>query len=228
MLERIAVRRRTLLRFAWGESSGRTRSPDTVWRAHVDIAGFFAKVNLMDLVVVAYMLGWFVLGFGQGAVRRLVGILTITFSFFLAAQLNVYLGPFLAAHWTQFPHGYSEMIGFGTLFIAGVVAFALIVQGTYKRVAVFATHPIIDEVLGGLLGLVQGGLLLMFAVIILDQFFLTGPSAKDPTELPFLRPLWDAINGSATGQLLHSQLIPSFVALTGFLLPEAIRTTYNR
>ncbi|MHB8960825.1 MAG: CvpA family protein, partial [Candidatus Limnocylindrales bacterium] len=111
----------------------------------MDIAGFFATVDLADLVVFAYLLGWFVLGWAQGAVRRLVGILTITFSFFLAAQLNVYLGPFLASHWVQFPAGYSEMLGFGTLFVAGFLAFALIVQGTYSRVAVFAAHPIIDE-----------------------------------------------------------------------------------
>ena len=194
----------------------------------MDIAGFFAKVNLTDLVVFAFLFGWFVLGFAQGAVRRLVGILTITFSFFLAAQLNVYLGPFLADHWTQFPKGYSEMVGFGTLFVAGVLAFALIVQGTYKRVAVFAAHPIIDEVLGGILGLIEGVLILMFVVIILDQFFLLGPSTGDPTELPLLRPIWDAINGSATGHLLHEQLIPSFVTLTGFLLPQSIRVVYAR
>ena len=194
----------------------------------MDIAGFFAKVDLTDLVVFAYLFGWFVLGFAQGAVRRLVGILTITFSFFLAAQVNVYLGQFLAEHWTQFPKGYSEMVGFGTLFVAGVVAFALIVQGTYKRVAVFAAHPIIDEVLGGVLGLIEGGLLLMFVVIILGQFFILGSGTPDPSELPLLRPAWDAINGSATGHLLHEQLIPSFVVLTSFLLPEAIRSVYRR
>jgi uncharacterized membrane protein required for colicin V production len=194
----------------------------------VDIAGFFTKVNIADLVIFAYMVGWFVLGFGQGAVRRIVGILTVTFSFFLAAQLNVYLGPFLASHWVQFPKNYAEMIGFGTLFVAGFIAFALIVQGTYKRVAVFAAHPIIDELLGGLLGLIQGGLILMFVVIILDQYFVLGPLAGDPSELPVLRPLWEGINSSWTGNLLHTQLIPSFVALTGFLLPNTIRSLYAK
>lgn len=194
----------------------------------MDIAGFFAKVNLTDLIIFAYLFGWFVLGFAQGAVRRIVGILTITFSFFLAAQLNVYLGAFLAEHWVQFPKSYSEMIGFGALFAAGVVAFALIVQGTYKRVAVFAAHPIIDEVLGGVFGLVQGALFLLFLMIILDQYFVLGPTTPDPNELPILRPVWEAINGSSTGHLLHTQVIPSFVTLTGFLLPSSIRSLYAR
>ena len=194
----------------------------------MDIGGFFANLNLTDLVIFAYLLGWFVLGFAQGAVRRVVGVLTVTFSFFLAAQLNVYLGPFLASHWTQFPKGYAEMVGFTTLFIAGFIAFALIVQGTYKRVAVFADHPIVDEALGGLMGLIEGFLLLMFVVIILDQFFLTASPAGDPSELPLLRPVWDAINGSGTGKILHEQLIPSFMSLTGFLLPAAVRGLYGR
>lgn len=194
----------------------------------MDIAGFFAKVDLADLVVFAYLFGWFVLGWAQGAVRRLVGILTVAFSFFLAAQLNVYLGPFLASHWTQFPAGYAEMIGFGTLFVAGFVAFALVVQGTYSRVAVFAAHPIVDEVLGGVLGLVQGALLLIFITIILDQFFLGASPAADPTELPVLRDLWNAINGSWTGSQLHAAIIPGFVTITGFLIPAAVRATYQR
>ncbi len=194
----------------------------------MDIAGFFANVSLTDLVVVVYLFGWFVLGFAQGAVRRIVGVLTISFSFFLAAQLNEYLGPFLASHWTQFPNGYAAMVGFGTLFVAGVIAFALIVQGTYKRVAVFAAHPIVDEAVGGLMGLIQGFLLLMYVVIILDQFFRNASPAGDPSELPLLRPLWDALNTSATGRLLHDQLIPSFMTITGFLLPGSVRALYGR
>lgn len=194
----------------------------------MDIAGFFATVDLADLVVFAYLLGWFVLGWAQGAVRRLVGILTIAFSFFLAAQLNVYLGPFLASHWVQFPAGYAEMVGFGTLFVAGFLAFALVVQGTYSRVAVFAAHPIIDEALGGALGLIQGGLLLIFITIILDQFFLGASPNPSPSELPVLRGLWNAIDGSWTGAQLHATIIPGFVTLTGFLIPAAVRATYQR
>jgi uncharacterized membrane protein required for colicin V production len=194
----------------------------------VDIAGFFANVSLIDLVVFAYLFGWFVLGYAQGAVRRVVGILTMGFSFLLAAQLNVYLGPFLTSHWTQFPDGYASMLGFLILFVAGVIAFALIVQGTYKRVAVFAAHPIVDEVVGGVMGLIQGFLLMMYVVIILDQFFKTASPAADASELPLLRPLWDSLNTSGTGKLLHEQLIPSFISIIGFLLPGAVRAMYGR
>jgi uncharacterized membrane protein required for colicin V production len=194
----------------------------------VDIAGFFATVNLVDLLIFVYLFGWFVLGYAQGAIRRIVGILTISFSFFLAAQFSVPLGSWLASHWRQFPPGYAEMIGFGALFVAGFIAFALIVQGTYTRVAVFAAHPIIDEILGGILGVIEGGLLLMFVVIILDGYFLTASSTADSAEIPLFRGIWTAINGSWTGAQLHQAIIPAFVTLTGFLLPAGLRAAYGR
>lgn len=194
----------------------------------MDIVSFVGSLNLVDVLIVVYLVGCFILGWAQGAIRRLVGILTVTFSFFLAAQLQVPLGSFLAAHWTQFPADYPEMIGFGALFIAGVVAFALIVQGTYSRVEVFAAHPIVDEVLGGILGLVEGGLLLMFVMIILDQFFLLHGAATDSSELPFLGGFWTAVTTSAIGGTLHDTVIPAFISAVGFLLPEGIRSVYGK
>jgi uncharacterized membrane protein required for colicin V production len=192
----------------------------------VDIASFLQTVNLVDLLVVVALFGMFVLGFAQGAIRRLVGILTITFSFFVAAQLQVPLGTFLAQNWRQFPTGYSEMIGFLTVFAAAVFAFALIVQGTYSRVHVFAAHPVIDEILGGVLGVIEGGLLLLFVMVILDQYFLHGSPAANPSELPLLREIWTAINGAATGGLIHHQLIPGLLGVASLLLPEGVRATY--
>lgn len=194
----------------------------------MDIGSFLQTVNLVDLVIAVALFGMFLLGFAQGAIRRLVGILTITFSFFVAAQLEVPLGKFLAENWRQFPPGYAEMIGFLTVFAAAVIAFALIVQGTYNRVHVFAAHPVIDELLGGVLGVVEGGLALLFVMIILDQFFVHGSPAADPSELPLLREFWTAVTGGASGGLIHHQLIPGLIAVTGLLLPDGVRATYAR
>ena len=192
----------------------------------MDIGSFLKSASLVDLVVATALFGMFLLGFAQGAIRRLVGILTITFSFFLAAQLQVPLGKFLADNWRQFPEGYAQMIGFLTVFAAAAIAFALIAQGTYSRVHVFAAHQSVDEILGGVLGVVQGGLVLLFVMIILDQFFLHGSPAADPSELPLLREFWTGITGAATGGLIHHQLIPGLLAAASFLLPEAVRATY--
>lgn len=193
----------------------------------MNIAGFLSSVNLTDVLVLLVLFGFFILGFIQGTIRRLVGILSILFSFFLAAQVQVPLGEFLGDNWTQFPREYAAMIGFLTVFVAGVVAFSLVIQGTYKKAPLFARYPVIDEVIGGCLGVVQGFLLLMFVILILDQFFLLTNFPVDDQELPFLRGFWDTINTSGTGELLHTQVIPNFVSLTSFLLPDSIRQLYG-
>ncbi len=192
----------------------------------MNVTEFLSSVNLTDVLVVLVLFGFFVLGFIQGTVRRVVGILSIMFSFFLAAQLHVPLGDFLGDNWNQFPREYAAMIGFLTVFAAAVIAFSLVIQGTYKKAPLFAKYPVIDEVIGGVLGVIQGLLLLMFVILILDQFFLLTNFPVDEDELPFLRDFWNTINTSGTGDLLHTQLIPNFVSLTSFLLPDTIKQLY--
>lgn len=195
----------------------------------MNLADFVSSINVFDVVVLLYLFAWFVAGFIQGTVRRVVGTASIVFSFFLAAQLNnAWLGGFLADNWTQFPREYSVMLGFLTLFVAGVVAFTLIIQGTYRKAPLFANYPVVDEILGGVVGILQGFLLLLFVTMILDQYFLYTNLPKDPDELPLLRPLWETLNGSGTGVLLHQTVIPGFITLTGLLLPESVRAIYGR
>ena len=192
----------------------------------MNIADSLRSINLFDVLVILVLFGFFILGFIQGTIRRLVGILSIVFSFFLAAQIQVPLGSFLADHWTQFPREYAVMIGFLVVFGAAVIAFSLVIQGTYKKAPLFANYSWLDELLGGLLGIVQGFLLLLFVTIILDQFFRLPGFAVDSDELPFLRDFWNALNNSGTGALLHGSVIPAFMAITGFLIPESIRALY--
>jgi uncharacterized membrane protein required for colicin V production len=193
----------------------------------VNISEFLGTLNVVDLLVVVGLFGFFVLGFAQGAIRRLVGIATMTFSFFLAAQLSVPVGSFLAQHWVQFPAQYAYMLGFLMLFVAGAVAFALVVQGTYSKVEIFARHPVIDEVVGGILGVVQGLLLLMFVTIILDQFFRSPSFGPNANEVPVLANLWTAIDGSRIGQALHETAIPNFLGLVQFLIPQQVLAIYG-
>jgi uncharacterized membrane protein required for colicin V production len=193
----------------------------------VDIVGFIQSLNLFDLVVMLFLVAMFVFGFIQGTIRRVVGTLSIAFSFFLAAWLSVPFGEFLVSNWTTFPVEYSMMLGFLTLFTAAVVAFFLVVQGTYSKTQIFARHPVIDEVLGGVLGVAQGLLFLMFLTIVLDQYFLYAPNAPAVDEVPVLRPIWEALTASGTGSLLHQTVIPNFVNLFSALLPDYVKATYS-
>jgi uncharacterized membrane protein required for colicin V production len=194
----------------------------------VNVLDWLQSVNVVDVLIVLFLFGMFILGYIQGTIRRLVGIASIVFSFFLALQLNEFwLGGFLAQNWEQFPPEYSVMLGYLIIFIAASVAFSIVIQGTYKKAEIFAKYPVIDEVLGGVLGVVQGFLILLFLVIILDQYFLYTNLPKDPDELPFLRDFWTAINESGFGELLHQQVIPAFIGITSFLIPDAMEALYR-
>ena len=84
-------------------------------------------IDGIDVLLLLYFAGFFVLGFAQGTIRRLLGIGSILFSWFLAANLAQPLSEFLGANWTQFPKEYSYMIGFLTVFVASAIAFALVI-----------------------------------------------------------------------------------------------------
>ena len=193
----------------------------------MNISEFLGTLNVVDVLIILGLFGGFVLGYAQGAIRRVVGIATMTFSFFVAAQLSVPVGSFLAQHWTQFPPEYAAMLGFLMLFIAGVVAFALVVQGTYSKVEIFAQHPVVDEVVGGILGVIQVFLLVMFLTIILDQFFLSPAYQPNANEIPALANIWAAIDGSRIGQMLHQTAIPNFLGLVQFLVPQGMLAIYG-
>lgn len=193
----------------------------------MNVAEFIRSLNVVDVLIVVFLFGMFVLGYISGAVRRLIGIASITFSFFLAAQLNQWFGAFLAQNWVQFPHEYSYMVGFLTLWVAAVVAIFLIVQTSYQKMVLLAKWPVIDEVLGGIAGAVEGLLILLFLMIILDSYFLVAPGG-DPDELPFLREIWTLIGSSQFGIQLHAAVIPLFVGAVSFLLPSSVTSLYPK
>jgi membrane protein required for colicin V production len=191
----------------------------------VNISDFLTSINRFDLLVILILFGMFILGFIQGTIRRLLGIASILFSFLLAANLQGPLGDFLAANWTQFAPEYAMMLGFGTVFVAASIAFTLVIQAFYERVPLFQRYTFIDEVLGGLLGVVQGLLILGVMIVILDSFF-TLPIAKRDSELPLLRDIYNAYTNSGTADLFRDTLIPAFFAIFGFVVPDKIKAFF--
>lgn len=193
----------------------------------MEFGEFFGGIQTVDLLLVLYFMAFFVLGFAQGTIRRLIGIGSILFSFFFAANLAEPLGEFLGANWTQFPKEYSYMVGFLTVFVAAALAFALVAQGWYKPQPLFEKARFVDEILGGLLGLVQAGLILGFLTVILGTFFLNRSIVPDPQEITFLRDLWNALESSKIVDVFQETLIPAFFVVTGFLVPSEIVAPYR-
>ena len=53
----------------------------------MNIGDSSAAISTVDLLIVLFLFGFFVLGFAQGTIWRLLGIASMLFSFLLAANL---------------------------------------------------------------------------------------------------------------------------------------------
>jgi uncharacterized membrane protein required for colicin V production len=182
--------------------------------------------NRFDLLFLLFLFGMFVLGFMQGTIRRLLGLGSMLFSFLLAANLRDVVGPFLAANWNQFPDDYAVMLGFLIVFVAATVAFSLVIQGFYHRQPLFEKYTFVDEVLGGILGVVQGAFFVGVLFVILDSYFLIPDAPQTGGEIPFLRGFFDFYNPSGTANLFRTQLIPGFYNVFGLLIPDDLQSFY--
>ena len=192
----------------------------------MNLGEFLSGIGTVDLLIGVYFIGFFVLGFAQGTIRRLIGIAAILFSFLLAANLAQPLGAFLGDNWTQFPRPYSYMIGFGAVFSASAIAMALVVQSYYKPQQLFKKARFADEILGGFLGLLQAAIVFGAVLIILDSFFRIPGIPQGPSELPFLRDFWGGLDHTQFAVVFRNTLIPWSFVLIGFLVPDNLKAAY--
>lgn len=210
--------------YPWPAGGPPSDAPDLQGTA-LDITAFIDSIQAFDLLLVAFLFGMFVLGYVQGVIRRLIGILTITFSFVLAANLREPMGEFLARNWTQFPAEYSRMIGFGVMFATFAVATALITQVTYKEARLWPRAELLEDTLAGVLGVIQGLLILLAVVTIIHPYFVSH-GAPATNELPVLRNFHDLLAGSAAESLYINVLIPGFNMVLDPFMPDQIKSAF--
>jgi uncharacterized membrane protein required for colicin V production len=194
----------------------------------LNLGEFVGGFGTVDLLIVLYFVGFFVLGFAQGTIRRLIGLGSVLFSFLLAANLADTLGRFLGDNWTQFPRQYSYMIGFGAIFAASVLVLALISQTYYKPQQLFRKARFADEIVGGMFGLLEAAILFGAVLIILDSFFRIPGIPPSPGELPFLREFWGGLDHTQFAGLFRNTLIPAAFVLIGLFIPDNIESGYPR
>ncbi len=184
----------------------------------MDIVGTIRSAPLVDLALLIALFGFFFLGVMQGAIRRLLGIVSILFAFLLAANLRDPVGDFLAKNWTQFDLGYNRLLAFSIVFVVGTAALSIVIQGYYKRTDISAEHPIVDDIVGGLLGLVQGIFLLMLAVIIFNSYTLPAAQSGDLAQFRTAQDL--IVHQSHIAGGVKDVLVPPFVHIVSSLLPS--------
>ena len=188
------------------------------------------RLTVFDLVILLALLAMFVVGYAQGLVRRLLGIGAILFSLFLAAQLRQPVGEYLANQWGTIAQTYSYMVAFGAVFVAAAVTISLGIQLTYRPAPLFDKYPVLDEILGGILGVVEGVIILIAILLILDPHYslATTQQSVGAGEFTFLRDIHQLLDESLTAEILRNNVIPVILGLVGFLFPQDVRDAFAR
>jgi len=187
------------------------------------------RLTPFDIVVVLALLGMFIVGYAQGVVRRLLGIAAILFAIVLGSYLRAPLGAYLAEQWTSISDDYSFMVAFGAAFAATAIALSIGIQITYRPAPLFQKYPVLDEILGGLLGVLEGIIILIAIVLILDPYF-TQPSVRETAgfgEFGLLRTLFTFLDKSLTGDILRHSVIPPILAVFGFLFAQDVKDAFR-
>ena len=188
----------------------------------MDFGEFLSSLTLFDLVYFLFLFGFFVLGFAQGTIRRLLGLAAVMFSFLLAANLRDPLGSFLAANWTQFPREYAYMLGFLIVFLTAWILFSVAIQTFYTTQPLWEKYRFVDEVIGGILGVIEAGLLLVIAIVILDSFFLIPGIGESGNELHFVRDFWNWMDEAQVTAFFRENIVPIFFTVFGIFIPDDI------
>jgi uncharacterized membrane protein required for colicin V production len=187
-------------------------------------------IQPFDLVIVLALIAMFIVGYAQGTVRRLLGIAAIVFSLILAAQVRQPLGQYLTHEWTSIAPAYSFMVAFGAVFVAAAVTLSIGIQLTYRPAPLFKRYPVLDEIVGGLLGVVEGFLILIVILLILDPYY-TQPQVSEKVgvgEFGLLRTVHGYLDPTLTASILRHNVIPVLLGLFGFLFPQDVRDTFAR
>ena len=187
------------------------------------------RIQTFDLVIFLALLAMFVLGYAQGVVRRLLGIGAILFSLILGALLRPGVGQYLANEWAGIIPQYSYMVGFGAVFVAAAVTLSLGIQISYRPAPLFPKYPVLDELLGGLLGVLEGFLILIAFLLITDPYF-TLETAQRPGlgEFGLLRTVHDFVDPTLTADILRNTAIPVVLLLLGFVFPQDVKDAFAR
>jgi uncharacterized membrane protein required for colicin V production len=185
--------------------------------------GAIESAPLVDLAILIVLFGAFIVGTMQGAIRRILGIISIVFAFLVSANLRDPVGDYLADHWQQYPFGYNHLLAFVILFCGLTVGFSVLIQGFYKHTELSAAHPILDDIVGGLLGLLEAFIVLTIVVIILGSYTMPDPF---PGEVDQLRSADQLMSQSHIAGAIRDTVAPPVVHVLSVLLPGDLVSTF--
>ena len=177
---------------------------------------------ISDALLLLLLAGGSMLGFFRGPIRQLLAIGAWIVTFVGTAHLRAPLGEWLDASSSELARDYSMLLAFVALYLAVYTAALLLVELGGGAGSSLTRYPLLDDVLGGVLGFVVAVLFVAGAVVALDSYYLVTPQVQ-PGEFGWLRDIERSLTGSTVTDLLHEWVIRPLGLLLGPLLPPDIR-----
>ena len=144
-------------------------------------------MNLVDIIIIAVVIIGFILGFKDGCIRKLIGLIGFALAIFLAAKFAVVIGDKFNA-WLGIEYYLSKIIAGIVIFFSVIIIFAVL-----KRIV----HPfdrvnnLLNQIMGGLLGAIQILFFLSGVFFLLNIF--NAPSVKVRKSSLFYQKVYDII-----------------------------------
>jgi len=109
-----------------------------------------------DVILIALFVAGFFVGFFRGVIRSLLGVGAWAVSFVFAIYLRAPLGDWLArsASFTPF---YADLVAFAVIFF-GMFGTLILVVMLSRSPTEWTRHPLLDDILGGVVGVFIVGL----------------------------------------------------------------------
>ncbi|WP_337871879.1 CvpA family protein [Ignavibacterium sp.] len=131
-------------------------------------------MNTIDLIIVIAALIGFILGFKDGFLRKLIGVVGIVTAVFLAAYFKSHLGRFIESSF-GIEYYLAEIMAGLIIFFVTILVFSIL-----KRVI----HPfdkinsLINQIIGGVVGILQFLIFLSAVFLLLNIFDIPEKPAR--------------------------------------------------
>jgi uncharacterized membrane protein required for colicin V production len=176
----------------------------------------------LDIILLLLIAGGFLLGFFRGLVRQALALGAWLILFLVGIYLRGPVAEWIGSMWLQLGRDYAQMLAFLAVFGGGfVVAFMLVQFGSMP--SKLTRHPIIDDAVGGFLGVLLAVLSIAAVMVVLRTYFLGTP---DPLtgEIHWLRDIHHGLEESTIGSAIHDWVIRIVGTLLSPLLPSDVRS----
>lgn len=176
---------------------------------------------MADLVMLLFLAGLLRAGWSSGFIRRVLGLVFLAASFVAGAYLREPAGAIVTTFLPQIPSAYAEMVGYSVASTGLLVGLNLLSQPFMSRAPKHGLSRKTDQLLGLILGGLEGVLILSAGIVILHTY-ADVQSVGGFVDTGLLHDLRVAVDGSTIGQILEKTTVPIVLLLLGPLLPKDI------